>query len=522
MCLCVELPFKSRARNFEDGKMKLRKLLLDIPVQQIKGSKDLEITGVCANSKLVAPGNLFIARKGKANDGSLYIPEAVSAGAVAILTDIYDPLLKKDITQILHPDPSVIEGLIATKYYQFAHNDLFMVGITGTNGKTTTSFLVKHLLDHLDGLTGLIGTIEYIIGSHRYQALRTTPDVSSTHKMLREMVIQGCRNAVMEVTSHALDQNRVDQIDFDTVVFTNLSLDHLDYHLTMENYFKTKCKLFTSLNIAKIKACHPKGKIAIINTDSPWSKTLLEQCHSKIITYGIDSHADLRAENISLSSSGTTLTLNYLNQQITFTWPLVGRFNVYNCLAATAVAISRGHSLENIVKVLTFAPVVPGRLEIVPNDLGLKIYVDFAHSDDALLNILECLQEFKVGRIICIFGCGGNRDVSKRPKMAHVCETHADVVIVTSDNPRNEDPAAIIQDIIKGFTKHSTHMIEIDRQQAIKKAIDMATPDDIILIAGKGHEPYQMLAHKTIAFDDRLIASQLCHKKANHMIATNN
>ena len=226
--------------------MKLKKLLKEIPSLQVKGFKDLEITGVCANSKLVAPGSLFIARKGRSHDGAAYIPEAVAAGAIAVLTDIYDPLLSKAVVQLLHPDISSIEGLIAAHFYDFPSKELFMVGITGTNGKTTTSFLVKHLLDTLAEPSGLIGTIEYIIGTHRYQAVRTTPDTASTQKMLREMQLQGCRNAIMEVTSHALDQGRVDCIDFDPALFTNLSLDHFDYHLTMENYAAAKTDYFGS------------------------------------------------------------------------------------------------------------------------------------------------------------------------------------------------------------------------------------------------------------------------------------
>lgn len=500
--------------------MKLKKLFKDIPTKQIKGSKELDITGVCANSKLVAPGNLFIARKGRADDGSLYIPEAVAAGAVAVVTDIYDPLLSKEVTQILHPNVSAIEGLIAANYYQFASDELFMVGITGTNGKTTTAFLIKHLLDNLDAPCGLIGTIEYIIGQHRYRATRTTPDVSSVHKMLREMTLQGCRNAVMEVTSHALDQNRVDQIDFDTAIFTNLTLDHLDYHHTMENYLQAKNKLFRNLNPNKRKKVHPTGKTAIVNVDSPWYKQILEGCQAKVITYGITNRADLMAEDIQLTPVGTSLTLNYKGKKAPLSWPLVGRFNTYNCLAAVATGLTRDIPLERIAEIMSLAPAVPGRLQAVPNPLGLKIYVDFAHSDDALLNILECLQEFKTGKIITLFGCGGNRDASKRPKMAQVCEEHSDLVIVTSDNPRNEQPEEIARQIIAGFKSKGRHHVQLDRREAIKEAIDIATPEDIILIAGKGHETYQIFAHKTIEFDDCKVALQLCQQKAAQELAS--
>lgn len=491
--------------------MKLKKLLKEIPDAVIKGSKELEITGVCANSKLVVPGNLFIARKGRSDDGAVYIPEAVEAGAAAILTDIYDPLLK--VTQVIHPSVSSLEGIIAAHYYQFAADEMFMVGITGTNGKTTTSFLIKHLLDHIDGPCGLIGTIEYIIGEHRYQAVRTTPDAVSTQKMLREMAHQGCRSAVMEVTSHALDQHRVDCIDFDIAIFTNLTLDHLDYHQSMDNYLSAKNKLFLSLDPSKRKNAFPYPKMAIVNADSPWHQKVIQGCSTDVLTFGIDADADLKAENIAFSPSGTTLTVNFQGKKQDFSWPLAGRFNVYNCLATIGTGLCRQMPLEKIAAILEKAPPVQGRLQFVPNPLGLKIYVDFAHSDDALLNVLECLKEFKTGRIIVVFGCGGNRDANKRPKMAEVCEQHADFAIVTSDNPRNEDPEEIIRQIVSGFSKKGSYSIEIDRYAAIEKAISLAESEDIILIAGKGHEPHQIFANKTIPFDDRNVALEICQKK---------
>lgn len=493
--------------------MKLKKLLKDLPISLVKGSKELDITGVCANSKLVAPGNLFIARKGRAEDGTLYIPEAVAAGAVAVLTDIYDPLIKKEVTQLIYPNVAQIEGQIAAYYYQFASSEMYMVGITGTNGKTTSSFLIKHLLDSIGEPSGLIGTIEYIIGQHRYQATRTTPDVCTNHKMLREMVNQGCRNAIMEVTSHALDQGRVDNIDFDAAVFTNLTLDHLDYHHTMDHYAASKNLLFRSLDPSKKKPSIPFPKTAIVNADSSWHRKILEGCRANVITYGLSHNADLNAKNIHLTPTGTSLTLCYQGQEVPLQWPLVGRFNAYNCLAATAVGLSRGLPLEKIADIMASAPSVSGRLEAVPNPLGLKIYVDFAHSDDALMNVLECLQELKTGRIITVFGCGGDRDTAKRPKMAHVCEELADLVIVTSDNPRTENPAEIARQIAKGFSRPDNHLIELDRRKAIAMAIDAATPDDIVLIAGKGHETYQIFAHKTIEFDDRKVAAEICQHK---------
>ena len=490
--------------------MRLKKLIKDIPLKEIKGSKEIVVTGICSNSKLVAPGNLFVAKKGRLDDGAQYIEEAIDAGSNAILTDIYNPSLKH-ITQLIHPDVAKIESLLAANYYQFPSDELFMIGITGTNGKTTTSFLVKHLQDNLNSSCGLIGTIEYIIGKNRYQATRTTPDVISNHKMLKEMLMQDCKSAVMEVTSHALDQGRAEYIDFDVAIFTNLTLDHLDYHGTMENYCLVKQKLFNDLNPKKTKGCHKYLKTAIVNKDSPWMDKIIENCKAKIITYGIDSEADLRATNIVLSSTGTTFHLSYKEQEVLCKSPLVGRFNVYNILAAIGVGLVRNEPLKKIVEILSTFPAIPGRLEPVKNEAGLHVFVDFAHTDDALVNVLDCLQEFKTGKIITIFGCGGDRDRLKRPKMAKVAEELSDYCIVTSDNPRSEDPLKICEEISSGFSNDRWEIV-VDRKDAIKKAIELAQASDIILIAGKGHETYQIFAHKTIEFDDKKVSLELINQ----------
>lgn len=474
---------------------------------QIKGSKETAITGISANSKLVAPGNLFIAKKGKIHDGGQYIPEAIQAGACAILTDLFDPSLK-NVVQIIHPDINAIESSLAAEFYQHPSDELFMVGITGTNGKTTTSFIIKNLLDAFYGPCGLIGTIEYIVGSHRYQATRTTPDVIHNHKMLREMCLSGSRSAVMEVTSHALDQGRVDKIDFDVAVFSNLTLDHLDYHGTMEKYCEAKKSLFSRLG-KHVRSKNGK-KWAVVNRDSPWVDRLLEDCSASCLTYGIDYPADLQAKKIRLDWNGTYAQVSYQGQTVDCFWPFVGRFNVYNCLAAMGVLLTKGIALEALAEKMANLPPVRGRLEPVNNEKGLKIYVDFAHSDDALSNVLQTLTEFKTGRILVVFGCGGDRDRTKRPKMAEVCERYADLSIVTSDNPRSEDPQAICQEIVQGFKRKNSFLVEVDRKIAIQKAIEIAKKEDIILIAGKGHETYQIFAHKTIEFDDVKVASDLC------------
>lgn len=497
--------------------MKLKKLIKEIPLKLVKGSKDVEITGICINSKYVAPGNLFIAKRGRIDDGTKYIPEAISAGASAILSDIYDPSIKH-VTQLVHPDVKTIEALIAANYYQFPSDELFMVGITGTNGKTTTSFLIKHLLDQVYGPCGLIGTIEYIIGHKRFhQATRlTTPDVATNHKMLREMVLQGCRSAVMEVSSHALDQGRVEYIEYDVGIFTNLTIDHLDYHKTMETYCQAKNKLFTNLQTTSTARKKMFPKMAIVNADSPWHHKILAGCQADILTFGIDQPADLQATQIKMTSQGTQFTAIYKGKKTLIKTHLVGRFNVYNVLGAMATVLSRQMPLEEISAKLESFKSVPGRLEPVSNALGLKIYVDFAHTDDALTNVLECLKELKNGgKIITVFGCGGDRDRSKRPRMAQACEAISDLTIVTTDNPRSEDPSSIIQEITKGFKDSKKFIVELDRYKAIEKAIDLATTNDIILLAGKGHEPYQIFAHEVIEFDDRKVAAEICLKRVS-------
>lgn len=492
-------------------KMKLKKLLKNITVKEIKGSSEIEVTGICSNSKLVSPGSLFIARKGQSDDGEKYIPEAISSGAIAIVTDFPNPSIK-NVTQIIHQDVSMIEGMIAANYYKYPSDELFMVGVTGTNGKTTTTFLIKRLLDRLNLNSGLIGTIEYVIGEHRYIATRTTPDVIQNHKMLREMVNCHCKAAVMEVSSHALDQGRVKNVDFDVVIFTNLSLDHLDYHQTMEEYAKAKNLLFTTKNLNP-----SKKRQAIVNQDSPWVSKILEKSELDVLSYAIDNEADLKVSDIKFFPFKTLFKLIYQGISYECESPLIGRFNIYNYLAAIAVGLIRDVPIEKLISLMKEDFKVPGRLEFVDNPLNRKIYVDFAHSDDALENVLLSLNEFKKKRIITVFGCGGDRDKLKRPKMASVAEKYSDFTIVTSDNPRTENQDDIIQDIVQGFQKNDSYEIYPDRYLAIERAIELSDPEDLILIAGKGHETYQIFAHKTIEFDDRKVTLEICQNKLSQM-----
>ncbi len=475
--------------------MKLKRLLKDLPVQKIIGSKDVEITGVCADSRLISPGNLFIAKKGMVSDGAKYISDAIASGAAAVVTDLYDPFLTS-IVQVICEDVAGIEAKLAATYYQYDPNTLFLVGITGTNGKTTISYLVKHLFDRVQRPCGLIGTIEWIVGDNIFPSKYTTPDVITNYKLLYEMRGCGDKAAVMEVSSHGLAQGRVEGMVYHAAIFTNLTLDHLDYHKTMEAYGAAKAKLFAN------------SQLAILNTDDPFSAQLKK---GPFLTYGIDQPADVRASDIILGLEGTSFTVHYQEQKVSWKSPLIGRFNVYNMLGVLALAVSQKISLKGATDALASFKTAPGRLERVPNPFGLNVFIDYAHTDDALSNVISTLRELKKGKLITIFGCGGNRDASKRPKMGAVATSMSDVTIVTSDNPRNEDPKQIIDEILVGCK--TSPIVEMDRQSAIQKAIALATKEDIVLIAGKGHENYQVFAHQTISFDDRVHALAAMRQK---------
>jgi UDP-N-acetylmuramoyl-L-alanyl-D-glutamate--2,6-diaminopimelate ligase len=479
--------------------MKLKKLIKDCPQIVVKGSKEIEITGISAFSKWVSPGNLFVSKNGETPGGAKYLQDALAAGAIAVLSDLYNPFLP--VTQLIHPKIDEIEAQIAKRYYEHADEKLFLVGITGTNGKTTTSYLVKHLFDQMEKPCGLIGTIECLVGKNTLPSNYTTPDLVTNLKFFHEMKRQGMCAAVMEVSSHGLEQGRVRTLDFNAAIFTQLTQDHLDYHQTMEAYAASKSKLFSQLK---------KGGVAIVNSDDPWTATMIKECQARIFTYGINHSADVRASEIVLSPQGMSFHVEYQGSVTKFHSPLIGRFNVYNCLATIALGLSQGFGIDKIAEAIHSFKTVSGRVERVPNAKGLNIFVDYAHTDDALKNVLETLRELKRGRIITVFGCGGDRDRGKRSKMGRVAEELSDQVVITSDNPRAENPEAIAQEILTGLQHPHKAEVELDRKEAIRKAIALATPNDLILIAGKGHETYQIFQHQTISFDDRLVAQESC------------
>jgi UDP-N-acetylmuramoyl-L-alanyl-D-glutamate--2,6-diaminopimelate ligase len=482
--------------------MKLKAILRNLPLP-VKGSKEIEITGIATDSRTVVPGNLFVARKGTAANGADFIPQAVQSGAAAVVTDLFDPSCRA--TQILTPEPSSWEAVLAGRFYGHPSRELYTVGVTGTKGKTTVTYLIHHLFERLGISCGLIGTVETVVGRERRSSLLTTHGAAQNQKLLREMVSSGCSAVSLEVSSHGLDQGRVAGIEFDIALFTNLFPDHLDYHQTLERYAAAKKELFRLLEHSS-----KKKKRALVSAESPWSEWMLHGFKVPAWTFGI-GRGDLSARDLALTPQGITFTVDGFGQQARCTLPLLGRFNVLNALAAIGVGIERGARLEEIGEALRDCRGAPGRLEKVENGRGVQVFVDYAHNGEALHNVLQTLRETGPRRILCVFGCGGNRDPARRREMAQAAEAWADLSILTSDNPRNEDPAAILREIAAAYRDPNRFEVEVDRKQAIERAIQMAGEGDIVLIAGKGHEKVQIFAHHTVPFDDVAVAQGALH-----------
>lgn len=482
--------------------MMLRELIKDLPIE-VKGSKSVRIQGLVFDSRICFPGALFIAKRGSSFDGTLFISQAIAAGASVILTDLYDPFLK-GVVQLIHPHPEEVEAILAARFYRAPSKELFVFGVTGTNGKTTTATLVKHLLDSLGRSCGLITTVETVAGERRFKSTLTTHDVIFNQKMLREMRDKGNRAASIEVSSHGLVQGRVKEIDFDVCLFTNLTPDHLDYHKDMEEYAAAKGLLFELLEKSgKEKKC------AIANGDDPISQQILIKYRGPRILFGFSEKNELYADALQFAPSGTEFTVHARGASVRFSVPLIGRVNVYNLLGAIAVGLHLGSSLKEMAEIFSRARSAPGRLDRVPNERGMNLFVDHAHTEDALDAALKTLRSIAKGRVIVVFGAGGGRDKGRRQGLARAAERGADLAIVTTDNPRQEDPEEICRQILSGFASRSQVRVELDRRKAIELAIQAANPDDLVLIAGKGHETTQIFARETISFDDRAVALEL-------------
>ena len=481
--------------------MQLKVLAHALAPHRVIGTLDREVESIAYDSRRVQSDTLFVAIRGEKSDGHQFVDQAIEQGASVIVAE--REIVSPRATCLVVDDSRGALADLSAAFYGMPARKLKMAAVTGTNGKTTTTFLIKHICEKAGVRCGLLGTVQYEIGDRILPAIRTTPEALDIQELLAQIVNAGGRAAAMEVSSHALAQERTRGIEWDVAVFTNLTQDHLDFHGTMENYFEAKAKLFLQLPSQSKK----RRASAVINIDDRYGEKLLDRIAGKspVITYGLGLHADFRASNYRTEFAGTSYQLDARGRSYLVRVPLIGRFNVANSMAALAAATALGVNLRDGVLSLARAPQVPGRLELVPAKRQFQIFVDYAHTDDALRNVLKTLRELRPRKLIVVFGCGGDRDRKKRPLMARVADELADHAIITSDNPRKENPDAIINEVEKGF--RSTHYEKIaDRTEAIRHAAAMAEARDLVLIAGKGHEKYQEFADHTIPFDDIQVA----------------
>ena len=481
--------------------MQLKPLAAAIPVHQVIGKLDRPVESIAYDSRRVQKNGLFVAMRGESRDGHEFIGQAIEKGASVIVTE-REEKHSRATCLVVENARNALADLSAT-FYGLPAQRLKLAAVTGTNGKTTITFLIKHICEKAGLRCGLIGTVRYEIGERVLPASRTTPESLDLQELLAQIVNAGCRAAAMEVSSHALAQDRTRGLEWNVAVFTNLTQDHLDFHGTMESYFESKLKLFTQLGRQQKK----RKPVAVVNIDDRYGEQLLQRIGKKVavITYGMGVRADFRASNYRVEFGGTSYQLDARGKSYLVRVPLIGRFNVLNSVAALAAANALGVDLREAVLSLGKSSQVPGRLELVPAKRQFQVFVDYAHTPDALRNVLKTLRELGPNRLIVVFGCGGDRDRKKRPLMGEIANRHADYAILTSDNPRKEDPNSIITEIEKGF--RSTHYEKlVDRAEAIGRAIALVQPRDIVLIAGKGHENYQEFADHTVPFDDIQVA----------------
>ncbi len=455
---------------------------------------DAEISGLSFDSRKVEPGHLFCCLVGTRMDGHDYASSAVEKGAAALLVQRKLPL---SIPQIVVPDTRKAFALACANWFGRPADRLHLFGITGTNGKTTTAFMMHTILMHLKQKTGLIGTVCIKSGEEIIGESMTTPEPMELQGLFRTMADDGCQNVVMEVSSHALSQARVEGLCFETAIFTNLTQDHLDYHGTLEQYAAEKKKLFSHC------------KIGVFNIDDAHAPMMMQGVPCKCVTFGLDHEADYRATDIEYSSRGISYTLHAQGQSTRIELGIPGRFTVYNSLGCAAACLAYGLSLKDVAAGLHAVKTVPGRIEVVPTgDTPFTVVLDYAHTPDGLDNILSAVRGFAKRRIIAVFGCGGDRDPSKRPKMGYAAGKGANYCIVTSDNPRTEDPQKIIDAIIPGVVETGCpYEVVVNRIEAIKRALECAQPDDVIVLAGKGHEPYQEINGIRYPFDEKEIVA---------------
>jgi UDP-N-acetylmuramyl-tripeptide synthetase len=484
--------------------MKLTELLEALSEKTVAGDADVEITGISTDSRTIDPGHLFIAIAGTAEDGHRYMEDALRRGAVAIVGETIPPDSAGTAVYVKTPDTRTAAAYLAEAFYGYPSKHLNVVGITGTNGKSSTLYLIRSILDAAGFPSSGIGTIGYTIGDRTLPAPNTTPGPVDLSAALRESLDAGHKHVVMEVSSHALDQRRVEAVQFKVAVFTNLSQDHLDYHPSLDEYFRAKVHLFELISKANTGAC------AVIGADDPRSQDIIAATRTETLTFGIAKPADIRAHNVQITMSRTSFDVKTSHGDISIEMKLLGRHSVYNALAATGACLVLGIDLPTIKKGLESLVVVPGRFERIREGQALEVIVDYAHTPEALRSLLESARAICKGKLIIVFGAGGNRDRGKRPEMGKIAASFADFTIVTSDNPRTEDPYRIALDIEIGFQKLGKergqhYLVIIDRREAIEEALTTAEAGDIVLIAGKGHETYQIFSDKTVEFDDRVV-----------------
>ncbi len=480
--------------------MKLSELLRDVETLEINAPSALEIADIAYDSRAAEPGAAFVAVRGFESDGHRYIPQAAEKGAVCVICEERPAI---DLPYVIVRDSRLALALMSRNFFRDPASELVMIGVTGTNGKTTTTYLLKHLLEQKLGATvGLIGTNGNMIGSEFLPTERTTPESRELQELLREMADAGCTHVVMEVSSHSLVLHRVAGLRFAVGVFTNLTQDHLDFHKTMAEYARAKSLLF------------PMCEKAVVNLDDEWADYMLERCGCPALTFAERAQADLMAFDISLASSGVAFTAGYGGESVPVRLGIPGLFSVYNALGVIGCGLALGVSLADCADSLASGRGGKGRGEGGPTDGDYTLPIDYAPTPDALENVLRSMRAVTRGRLVALFGCGGDRDRTKRPIMGAIAAENADFVVVTSDNPRTEDPEAIIADILAGMEGSSTpHAVITSRPAAIEWAIEHHEPGDVIVLAGKGHEDYQIVGHEKHHMDEREIVADILEKR---------
>lgn len=495
--------------------MQLSELIKDIDIIEMTGSGDINVDGISYHTRDVVENGCFVAIDGTAVDGHDYVDTAIDNGARVVVSS-KRVSVPRTVTNILVQNPRRVLALMSSRLFAEPSKEMKLVGVTGTNGKTTITYLLESVLKSCGFNPGVIGTVNYRYGSVRTNPKHTTPESYELQRLFKDMLSASVDSVVMEVSSHSLDQNRVYGCQFDGAVFTNLTQDHLDYHLDMSRYQQAKAKLFTE-HLAESKK---KDTWAVINIDDSFGAKLASELTTKVYAFSLSKEVDVYAEDAKYSFDGVTLALRLSGQSLNIKSALVGRHNASNVVGAVAAAFALGLPLDKIKEGIEAVRCVPGRLEPVQNSKSLNVLVDYAHTPDAIRNVTTALKELKPARLITVFGCGGDRDKTKRPLMGFEAALKSDLLIVTSDNPRSENSQKIVDEIISGVKKigleegkeDGGYFVEVDRRKAIRKAISLAKPEDIVLIAGKGHEDYQIIGSEKYDFDDVKVATEAMEK----------